>query len=303
MSTKSFLGICVLICFALTSFANNTNPNTKPGKRKKKENTYKAPAYTKETILDRLYDHNCPIDIRWNADVKKSIKDYTSAGKRSSEVIIGRSAMYFPIFENYLNEYGLPQDLKYLPVIESLLDPTAFSAAGAAGLWQFMPATARNYGLVIDNYMDERFDAHKATEAAMQHLTHLNDVFEDWTLVIAAYNCGEGRMKQAIKKAKSRDFWKLKKHLPKETRRYVSRFISAVYIMNNYIFHDIHPAYPDYDLQLTKTVKVYKRISFKQIAKETGYSLAVIQKLNPGYKREIIPPSADGCQLVLPKIN
>ena len=303
MSAKSFIGVCVLICMALTSFANNTEPTMKTNRGKKKASAYKAPKYTKEVILDRLYEQNCPVEIRWNSDVKKSIKEYTTDGRRSSEVIIGRSAIYFPIFEKYLNEYGLPQDLKYLTVIESLLNPKVVSPRGAAGLWQFMPATARSYGLTIDNYMDERFDTHRATEAAMKHLTHLHDIFENWTLVIAAYNCGEGRMKQAIKKAKSRDFWKLKKYLPKETRKYVSRFISAVYIMNNYIFHDIHPAYPDYDLQLTKAVKVFKRKTFKQIAKETGFSLAVIKKLNPGYKKEIIPPSADGFQLVLPKIN
>ena len=166
-----------------------------------------------------------------------------------------------------------------------------------------MPKTAKMYGLTINKYIDERFDPYRATEAAMQHLTHLYGRFENWTLVIAAYNCGEGRMNKAIKKAKSRDFRRVRKYLPKETRKYVSRYISAVYIMNNYIFHDMHPAYPDYNLQLTKTVKVFIRKTFQQIAKDTGYGLEVIQTLNPGYKLEIILPTSGGSHLVLPNFN
>ena len=307
MYSKSLLSICIILSIAFASFANNTDPKSKPKSKSKrsskKEASYKTPVYTKEVILDRLHNQNCPVDIHWNSDVKKAIKEYTTNGKRSSEVIIGRSAIYFPIFEKYLEEYGLPQDLKYLTVIESLLNPKVVSSRGAAGLWQFMPATARSYGIIIDNYVDERFDPYRATEAAMLHLSHLYNRFEDWTLVIAAYNCGEGRLQKAIKKARSKDFQKLRKYLPKETQKYVSRFISATYIMNNYIFHDIHPAYPDYNLQLTKKIKIYQRKTFKQLATDTGYSLAVIEKLNPGYKKNIIPPSSNGYQITLPGIN
>lgn len=292
------------LSFVFLSFTNAVNPKAVIKPKKDKEKTVKkVPTYSKEEILSRLENQNSPVDVRWNTDIKRSIKDYTVKGRRSAEVILGRSAIYFPIFDENLEKYDLPQDLKYMSVIESLLNPKAVSHVGAAGLWQFMPATARRYGLKIDNYVDERYDPHKSTEAAMRYLKALHNRFGDWTLAIAAYNCGEGRVEKAIKKGATRDFWKLRKLLPKETQKYVSRFIAASYVMNNYIFHDLQPAYPDYDLQLTKAVKVYKRKSFEEISKETGYSLEIIKTLNPSYKLEIIPPTAEGSYLVLPKIS
>lgn len=304
MKTKPLLGILMSLGFVFFSFTNAVNPKAEVKKDKeKKESPKKVPIYSKEEILSRLESQDCPVDIQWNADVKRSIKDYTVKGRRSAEVILGRSAIYFPIFNANLKKHGLPPDLKYMSVIESLLDPKAVSHVGAAGLWQFMPATARRYGLKIDNYVDERYDPNKSTEAAMRYLKALHNRFDNWTLAIAAYNCGEGCVEKAIRKGETRDFWELKKHLPKETQKYISRFIAAAYVMNNYIFHDLQPAYPDYDLQLTKAVKVYQRKSFEEISKETGYSLEIIKKLNPSYKRGIIPPTAEGSYLVLPKIS
>jgi membrane-bound lytic murein transglycosylase D len=304
MKTKPILGIIMSLGFVFFSFTNAVNPETTVDRKKeKKASPKKVPTYSKEEILSRLESQDCPVDIRWNAEIKRSIKDYTVKGRRSAEVILGRSAIYFPIFNENLKKHGLPQDLKYMSVIESLLDPKAVSPVGAAGLWQFMPATARRFGLKIDNYVDERYDPRKSTEAAMLYLKTLHNRFDDWTLAVAAYNCGEGCVEKAIKKGNTRDFWELKKFLPKETRRYISRFIAAAYVMDNYIFHDLQPAYPDYDLQLTKAVKVYKRKSFEEIAKETGYSLKIIRKLNPSYKLGIIPPTAEGSYLILPKIS
>ncbi len=305
MKTKPLLGILMSLGFVFLSFTNAVNPETAVSRKKDKAESSpkKVPTYSKEEILSRLEDQNSPVDVRWNAEIKRSIKDYTVKGRRSAEVILGRSAIYFPMFNENLEKHGLPKDLKYMSVIESLLDPKAVSPVGAAGLWQFMPATARRFGLKIDNYVDERYDPYKSTVAAMRYLKTLHNRFDDWTLAIAAYNCGEGCVEKAIKKGASRDFWKLRKHLPKETARYVSRFIAASYVMNNYIFHDLKPAYPDYNLQLTKSVKVYKRKSFDEISKETGYSLEIIKRLNPSYKLEIIPPTAEGSYLVLPKIS
>ena len=306
MKTKPLVGIFMSLGFVFLSFTNAVNPEAEVKKDKeegKKESPKKVPTYSKDEILSRLASQNSPVDVQWNSDIKRSIKDYTVKGRRSAETILGRSSIYFPIFNENLEKYGLPQDLKYMSVIESLLDPKAVSPVGAAGLWQFMPGTARRFGLKIDNYVDERYDPHKSTEAAMRYLKALHKRFDDWTLAIAAYNCGEGCVEKAIKRGETRDFWKLKKHLPKETQKYISRFIAASYVMNNYIFHDLKPAYPDYDVQLTKAVKVYKRKSFKEISKETGYSLEIIKKLNPSYKLEIIPPTAEGSYLVLPKLS
>ncbi len=307
MKPKPFLGILMSFTFVFLSFTNAVNPDAELKREEKKEakTPVKAaiPTYSKEEILDRLESQPCAVSVQWNTDIKKSIKDYTIRGRKSAEVILGRSSIYFPMFDETLKKYGLPHDLKYISVIESLLDPKAISPVGASGLWQFMPATARQYGLVIDNYVDERFDPHKSTDAAMRYLKALHKRFDDWTLALAAYNCGEGCVEKAIKKGETRDFWELRKHLPQETSRYISRFIAANYVMNNYIFHDLQPAYPDYDLQMTKAVKVFKRKSFEEISKETGYSLEIIKKLNPSYKMEIIPPTAEGSYLILPKIG
>jgi len=159
------------------------------------------------------------------------------------------------------------------------------------------------YGLRIDNFVDERCDPYKATSAAMKYLSDLHARFGDWALAIASYNCGEGTMQKAMRKARSKNFWKVRKELPKETQLYIPKFIAATYLMDNYLFYDLHPAYPDYDVQLTKIVVVYERKSFKQIAKDTGHSIELIKKLNPAYKRGIIPPSAKGRNLILPRLS
>ncbi|MFT5765234.1 MAG: membrane-bound lytic murein transglycosylase D, partial [Saprospiraceae bacterium] len=220
-----------------------------------------------------------------------------------TEKLIGKSSMYFLMIDDSLRKYNLPRELKYMVIIESRCDIKVKSPAGAVGLWQFMPRTARKYGLKIDNYVDERCDPYKSTSAAMKYLSDLYARFGDWTLAIASYNCGEGRMQQAMRKAKSRNFWKVRKELPKETQLYIPKFIAATYLMDNYLFYDLHPAYPDYDVQMTKTVIVYERKSFKQIAEDTGYSVELIKRLNPAYKRGIIPPSAEGRYLILPRLG
>lgn len=301
MWMKNIISVGIALLLTVCAFANGIDNDG--GSKKRKKTKYKLPKYSKEEMLDRIEEQGAIVDVRWNRDVRYHIRSYTVTGRRGSEIILGRSAIYFPIFEAYLEEYGLPDDLKYMTVIESALKPKAKSPVGAGGLWQFMPRTARKYGLKIDNYVDERYDTALATEAAMKYLTELYDRFDDWTLAIAAYNCGEGTVEKAIRKGRSRDFWKIKKHLPKETQQYISKYIAATYMMKNYLFHDLHPDYPDYDVQLTKAVKVYDRKSLKQIAEETGHSLRLIKKLNPSYKRGIIPPSAEGSYLVLPLLT
>ena len=147
------------------------------------------------------------------------------------------------------------------------------------------------------------FDIHKASKAAARYLRDLYKRYDDWALVLAAYNCGPGRLNKAIEKGGSREFWKIRKHLPEETRNYVPKFIAACYVMNYYLFHDLRPEYPDYNLQMIDVVKIYKRRSFRQLSKETGISQELIISLNPSYRRKIIPPSKKGHNLVLPVIG
>jgi len=282
--------------------ANNNDP-AKKRKKKEKRSTSKIPRYSKAVVLDRLSEYEGMIDVKYNNEVKGEIREYTRMARRETEKLIGKSALYFQMIDDSLQKYNLPRELKGMVIIESRCNIKVKSPSGAVGLWQFMPATARKYGLKIDNYVDERCDPYKSTSAAMKYLSDLYARFGDWTVAIASYNCGEGTMQKAMRKAKSKNFWKLRKDLPKETQRYIPKYIAATYVIDNYLFYDLHPAYPDYDLQLTKTVTVYERKSFKQIAKDTGHSIDVIRKLNPAYKKGIIPPSAEGRQLILPRLQ
>lgn len=255
---------------------------------------------SKIDFVNRLKANSFSIDATYNKDVKKYVKRFISKDRRGTELLLGRQATYFPIFKRYIQEFNLPQELKNLPIIESALDPKAESPVGAKGLWQFMPATARMYGLVIDDYVDERCDPVKSTIAGLTYLKDLYGKYGNWKLSLAAYNCGPGRVDKAIKKSKKSTFEGIKKYLPKETQQYVSKFIAASYVMDNYFFHDLRPIYPEYTLQFCKIIKIYKRTTLKEIAEQTGMKLKTIRKLNPSYRKGIIPPSVDGNFIIIP---
>lgn len=257
--------------------------------------------YDETAVVSRLMKlSNDIVSPRYTPAVKSYILTYTVRKREKAEMIVGRSVLYFPMFEEYLREEGLPLDLKYLSVVESALVPTAVSRVGAVGLWQFMPSTARWLGLNIDSYVDERRDPHKSTKAALKYLTQLYDRFDDWELAIAAYNSGGGRVSRAIKRARSKDFWKIQPYLPKETRNYVPAFIAAYYLMYHYEEHKIIPSYPDLDLQLTKTITIYGNYTFEEIAEVTNLPIEVVEELNPAYPQGIIPENTEGHYLTLP---
>lgn len=235
-----------------------------------------------------------------NDVVLNKIKTYVIKRHKSASILIGRSMTYLPLFEKYLKEAGLPDDLKYLPIIESALKPRILSPVGAGGLWQFMPETGKSYGLTINKTIDERFDPDKSTRAAIEHLQDLYDRFGDWALVLAAYNSGAGRVNSAIRKSGSTDFWELRKYLPRETRDYVPAFIAAAYMMQYYDTHGIEPEYPPLDRQLIVPVTVYKQTSFFRIAETTGLSIKELRILNPAYFKDVIPDSKEGNTLIIP---
>ena len=255
-----------------------------------------------ETIENRIYSLGSSVDVQYNSEVKRRIKQYTVNQRDMSEVLLGRSAVYFPVFEDIFIEKGLPQDLKYLSVVESGLRPKATSKSGAAGLWQFMRPTGRMMGLKINRTIDERRDVEKSTEAAADYLLHLYERFDDWTLAIAAYNCGPGNLRKAIRKSGGkRNFWEIKKYLPKETREYVPKFIAISYVMNYYYEHDLIPELPNEHLINTSSAKVFEKINLKKLSKELDIELSVMKTLNPSYIRNFIPKSEEGIyNLVLP---
>jgi len=260
-----------------------------------------VPSYTDEEIERRLTSLALCIKPHYNSTFKSYVKTYMMSKRAKARHIVGRTTMYFPIFEKYLAEENMPQDLKYVSVLESALNPHALSRSKAGGLWQFMPATGKEYGLAINSVVDERSDPHRSTKAALKYLKRLHKKYGDWALAIAAYNGGPGRVNTAIKRGRSKNFWRIQKYLPRETRNYVSAFFGAAYLINYYTAHNIEPDYPSLDMQLTDVVKVYNQTSFQKISEITGIPTHVIASLNPSYKRAYVPTSYQGNYLILPQ--
>lgn len=244
--------------------------------------------YPKEVYIDRLSRLPNVMEMPYNDIVQKFIDRYTGRLRHSVSYMLGASNFYTPIFEEALEAYGLPLELKHLPVIESALNPMATSHAGAAGLWQFMVATGKQYGLEVNSLVDERRDPVKSSFAAARYLKDLYDIFGDWSLVIAAYNCGPENIKKAIHRAGGEaDYWKIYPYLPRETRGYVPAFIAANYVMNYYCEHNICPMRTQLPAK-TDTIVVNRDVHLKQIAEICGIELDELRTLNPQYRRDIV---------------
>ena len=229
----------------------------------------------------------------YNQVVQRFIDSYSGRLRRSVSIMLGASNLYMPIFEQALESYGLPLELKYLPVIESALNPKAVSRVGATGLWQFMLGTGKNYGLEINSLVDERRDPVKASYAAAHYLSDLYKIFGDWPLVIASYNCGPANVDKAIHRAGGvKDYWKIYPYLPHETRGYVPAFIAANYIMNYYCDHNICPMSATLPAH-TDTIHINRDLHFDQIANVLGIDVKEIETLNPQYRRNIINGSSN----------
>ena len=246
------------------------------------------PVFDKEVYIDRLKRLPTIIEMPYNDVVQKFIDRYSGKLRRSVSYMLGASNFYMPVFEEALEAYNLPLELKYLPVIESALNPTAVSRVGATGLWQFMIGTGKRYGLEVNSLIDERRDPVKASYAAAHYLSDLYKIFDDWSLVIAAYNCGPDKVNKAIHRAKgSADYWNIYPYLPKETRGYVPAFIAANYIMNYYCDHNICPMVTELPLK-TDTVVVNKDLHLEQIAQVLNINIQHLRNLNPQYRRDIV---------------
>lgn len=256
------------------------------------------------TIRERLSKLNTVIEMPFNQIVRSYIDRYTAKSRPAVAAMLGLSLYYMPIFEQALEEAGLPLELKYLPVIESGLNPNAVSRHGATGLWQFMLATGKGLDLEISSLVDERRDPYMSSKKAASYLKDLHDTYGDWSLAIAAYNCGPGTVNKAIRRAGGdpgqHDFWSIYYFLPAETRGYVPMFIAANYVMNYYQYHNISPVLATKPL-VTDTLMISDRVHFNQISKVLDIPVDELRVLNPQFRADVIPGRPDRqYTLVLP---
>ena len=259
------------------------------------------PTYDEEVYRDRLARIPAVMEMTHNEVVQHFIDRYSNNLRRRVSYMLGAGNFYVPIFEEALDYYGLPLELKYLPVIESALDPTAVSPVGAAGLWQFMISTAKRYNLEINSVVDDRCDPIKSSYAAAHFLSDLYKIYGDWNLVIAAYNCGPGNVNKAIRRAGGiQDYWAIYPYLPKETRGYVPAFIAANYIMNYYCEHNICPMRTKLPV-VTDTVMVNQDLHIDQIVAYCNVDREAIKALNPQYRTDVIPGKSAPRILRLPQ--
>ena len=258
------------------------------------------PTFTTEEYQERLRRLPVVMEMPYNSVVQKFIDQYSGRLRRTVSYALGAGNFYIPIFEEALDYYGLPLELKYLPVIESALEPKAKSSAGAVGLWQFMLATGKRYDLKVNSLIDERQDPYKSSWAAARYLRDLYKIYRDWNLVIAAYNCGPTNVNKAIHRANGvRDYWTIYPYLPSETRGYVPAFIAANYIMNYYCEHNICPMKTKIPIT-TDTVTIMRDLHMQQVAELCNIDVEAIQALNPLYRTQLIPGSSGPMTLRLP---
>lgn len=258
--------------------------------------------FTESQYIERLNSVVSPVEIPYNNIIHQRIVAYTTTHQATTKRMLGQSQYYFPLIEHELALNGLPLELKFIPVIESALQPAVRSRAGAAGLWQFMLATARQYGLEVSTMVDERNDPVKSTQAACRMLKDLYNIYEDWTLVMAAYNYGPGSVNRAIARAGGgvKTYWDIYPYLPAETRNYVPSFVAVLYAYHFYKLHDITPNEPTIPLA-TDTVMIDRNLHFEQVSSTMNVPTEVIKMLNPMYLRDIVPGKAKPYPLVLPQ--
>lgn len=263
------------------------------------------PSFPDSVIIQRLQSILSVVELSYNRVVRNYIDMYTKKKRKNVEVMLGLAEHYFPIFDDIFDYYDVPNEMKYMSIIESALNPRAYSRARAVGLWQFMYGTGRIYGLEINSLVDERRDPIKSTHAAAKFAKDLYEIYGDWILVIAAYNCGPGNVNKAIRRAGGkRNYWDIYYYLPRETRGHVPAFIAATYTMNFYKEHNLRPATIELPV-VTDTIWVKEEVHLEQISKVIDIPVKQLQDLNPQYRYDILPAKTKEYALRLPmeKVN
>lgn len=268
------------------------------------DTSFLPPTFDDEIYKERIAKLNnaTPFQLDYNPEVKRYIDVYSLKRREQVSRMLGLSQYYFPMFEEALDKYNLPLELKYLAIVESALNPMARSRVGATGLWQFMYATGKMQGLTVTSYIDERSDPLKSTEAACQYLTTLYNIFGDWNLALAAYNSGPGNVNKAIRRSGGkRNYWEIRPYLPRETAGYVPAFIAVNYIMNYASEHYIYPTQVKPSYFSTDTIAIREKISFEQISELMDITVEELEFLNPAYRYKVIPKNEkEPYHLILP---
>jgi membrane-bound lytic murein transglycosylase D len=263
--------------------------------------TVSFPDYSDSIIISNMAHMPVVIPLAYNPYVKAYIELYTVRKRDQVKRMLGMAELYFPIFEEALDRRNMPIELKYLPVIESALNPNAVSKMGATGLWQIMYSTGKWLNLDIHSYLDERRDPYKSTEAAVEYLNRMYDVYGDWLMVIAAYNCGPGNVNKAIKRSGGKKtFWEIRPYLPAETRGYVPAFIGAMYVLHHFEDYKFTPIHTGFSFNQTDTVMVYRQVTLARIADVLGMDQLELEFLNPALRKGEVPASRVGYALKLP---
>lgn len=260
------------------------------------------PDFPDSVYISRLQKLPFIMELTYNRVVKNFIDLYAKQRRDKVRIMLALSEYYFPMFEEVFDKYGIPDEMKFLSIIESALNPRAVSRAGATGLWQFMSSTGKRYGLTINSLVDDRRDVVKSTEAAARYMTDLYSIYKDWILVIAAYNCGPGNVNKAIRRSgNKRNYWDIYYYLPRETRGYVPAFIAASYVFNYNTEHNLHPAKLSFDF-FTDTIHINQKLHLKQVAEVMDIPVEQLRDLNPQFRHDIIPGDGKTYHLRIPQM-
>lgn len=260
-----------------------------------------VPSLSADEIKHRLLKIPSSIPLNYNSVVNSYIVKFSLYSRKDLSTALGLGTYYFPIFEEALYKYGVPLDFKYIPIIESNLNPFAKSNAGAQGMWQFMLGTGKAFGLETNDFYDERRDPLQATEAAAKYLGKLYNIYNDWLLALAAYNAGPGNVNKAIARANGlKDYWEIRPYLPKETQEYIPKLTALIFVLNNSDYYKIYPLKPLDELIQTDTFKIYHKVSLKYILELSGMDSSYLYFVNPALKKGIIPENERGFTLNIP---
>ncbi|MBT8221391.1 MAG: transglycosylase SLT domain-containing protein [Bacteroidia bacterium] len=241
-------------------------------------------SYRRDLVKTRVESMPCFVRTRFNADIEKHIRAFVLLAKNNSERLLGKSTIYFHIIEDEINKLGLPDDLKYLTIVESMLDPHAVSNVGAKGMWQLMPFLAEEYDISYTGIEDERVNVARSSAAGLTYLKDLYTRFGNWELALAGYNCGPNRVRKILRQSGKKTYWEIRHLLPKQTREFVPKLIAAKYLFHFYQQHGMKPQFPQMDLQLTTRVKILPGLSFKEIGKILGVDPELLRLLNPSFR-------------------